>query len=293
MIDLRRVERYARQLEFRFIRAGTELAAGRQRSVFRGHGLAFAECRDYQFGDEVRHIEWNATARLGRPFVKVFEEDRSAALLLLIDVSGSLSFGTPLSKADLACEVAALFALIGANSGERVGAVLFSDRIERCIWPRAGRSHGWAILRTLERYVPVSRGTDIANACTQAVRMMKKPGTVVIFSDFMDSGYERALGALAIRNNVLAVVLVDPREASLPRVGLLHVRDVETGKTRWVDTLSRRARQAQGERFRALQRARRELFGKLGVPSVEILTGRPYVAPLLQFCRPRGRLSEK
>lgn len=290
MIDLRRVERYARQLAFRSSHSGIDLLTGRHHSVFRGQGLMFAECREYQFGDDVRHVEWNATARLGRLFVRTCEEDRNATLLLLVDVSRSLAFGAPVSKRQLACELAALFALIGADSGEKVGTVLFSDRVERYVRPRTGRSHGWSIVRALARHTPHEAGTSLARACAEACRLMKKPGTIVIISDFIDVGYESALRALCRRNDVIALVPIAPREVSLPRVGLLHLRDIETGQTRWIDTSNVRTRLAHERRFRLVQRTRRELLARNGVPYAEISTDRPYLAPLLQFCRTRAPL---
>lgn len=256
--------------------------------MFRGQGLAFAECREYQFGDDVRHIEWNATARLGRPFVKVFEEDRSATLLLLVDVSRSLAFGEPSSKMDLARELAALFALIGARSGERVGAVLFSDRIERRIQPRAGRAHGWSVAQAIADHQAQSMGTSLTLACLHAARTLTKPGTVAIFSDFMDTDYERALRTLRRRHDVVAIVPIAVQESSLPPVGLLQVRDLETGRTRWVDTASPQARRAHADRFRLFQRTRREIFARLGIASVECSTDRSYLGPLRQLCQPRG-----
>lgn len=292
MIDLARVERYARLFDFGFIRPGSELYAGRHRSIFKGQGLAFAEFREYQYGDDIRSIAWNATTRLGKPFVKIFEQERGSTFLIVLDLSASLAIGSLADgKSAVARELAALFVCAAEFHNDRVGALLFTDHVEKFMVPRRGRSYGRTVVRTVARHEPTSKGTDISAALREAMRRMRRSGVVVVISDFMDDLYERPLKALAFRHDVLCIVLVDPADEALPQVGLIHYRDAETGVSRWIDASSRRVREAYLARCRALRDERHAKFARAGVAFVEIPVNQSYLPPLLYLTSRRRVLS--
>ncbi|HWW93204.1 MAG TPA: DUF58 domain-containing protein, partial [Vicinamibacteria bacterium] len=210
---------------------------GSYHAVFKGRGMEFAEVREYQAGDDARIIDWNVTARMGAPYVKKFVEERDLTLLLLVDVSGSQAFGSRfLLKRDYAAELAAVLAFSAVANHDRVGAVLFSDRVEAHVPPGRGRDHALRIVRDLLALSPAGRGTDLAGALRFAHRVMKRRGIVAVLSDFQDQGYERALGILRRRHDVIALLLSDPRESELPAVGLMALLDPETGERMVVDT---------------------------------------------------------
>ena len=260
---------------------------GSYHAVFKGRGMEFAEVREYQPGDEVRAIDWNVTARMGAPYVKKFVEERDLTLLLVVDLSGSLSFGSRfLLKRDYAAELAAVLAFSAVQNHDRVGAVLFTDRIEGWVPPRRGRDHALRIVRDLLALEPQGRGTDLAAALRFAQRVMKRRGIVAVISDFQARGYERALGALRRRHDVVALRLLDPHEGTFPDAGLLALVDPETGERFVVD-----ASLPEVRRHLSLPAAgpAEEAFRKARVDALTLSTAASYEKPLRAFFEARER----
>ncbi len=259
----------------------SSLFAGEYRSVFRGQGMEFAEVRQYEHGDDFRAIDWNVSARFGHPFVKTFIEEREVTLLLVVDQSGSTHFGTPRSKGAIAIEVASILALAAANTNDRVGALLFADRVERVIPPAKGRRHALRVIRDLVAFRSTSSRTNLGAALHYATELLKHRSIVVVLSDFFAEGWEQPLRQLGVRHDVVAVAVEDPRETELPDAGWLELEDAETGARRVVDTGDRQVR----GRLRALAERRREdrsrAFATAGVDQVLISTQADY-APVLR-----------
>jgi uncharacterized protein (DUF58 family) len=260
---------------------------GAYHAVFKGRGMEFAEVREYAPGDEVRTIDWNVTARMGAPYVKKFVEERDLTLLLVVDVSGSQQFGSQyLLKRDYAAELAAVLAFSAVANHDRVGAVLFSDRIEGYVPPARGRDHAQRIVRDLLAREPVGRGTDLALALRFAQRVLRRRGIVGVISDFQADGWEKAIGALRRRHDVVALHLADPREGDVPAAGLVAFSDPETGARVVADTARpevRRALRAPG--FAAAQ----AVFKKTRVDALALSTGESYDRPLQGFFKARER----
>jgi uncharacterized protein (DUF58 family) len=260
---------------------------GGYHAVFKGRGIEFAEVREYEPGDDVRTIDWNVTARMGAPYVKKYVEERDLTLLLLVDLSGSQSFGSRfLVKRDYAAELAAVLAFSAVANHDRVGAVAFTDRIEAYVPPARGRDHALRIVRDLLALEPEGRGTDIAGALRFAGRVMKRRGIVAVLSDFQDSRYERPLGILRRRHDVVAIHFQDPRETDVPAVGLVALVDPETGERRVVDTSDpmvrrRLSRSAAAELTRICRRTHVDLLA--------LSTAESYEAPLAGFFRAREK----
>ena len=267
----------------------TSLFAGEYRSVFRGQGIEFAEVRAYEHGDDYRAIDWNVSARLGHPYVKTYAEERELTLLLVVDRSGSTRFGLPRSKAAMAIEVGAILALAAARYHDRVGALLFSDRVERVIPPVKGRKHALRVIRDLVAFTPAGRRTNLAASLTYASELLGHRSIVVVLSDFLAEGWDRPLRRLAVRHDVVAVVLEDPREVDLPDVGWIDLEDSETGLRTLVDT----GRRGTRGRLRALAERRREdrtrALAAAGVDQVLLNTREDYAAPLRQAFARRAR----
>jgi uncharacterized protein (DUF58 family) len=258
---------------------------GSYHAVFKGRGMEFAEVREYQAGDDARIIDWNVTARMGAPYVKKFVEERDLTLLLLVDVSGSQAFGSRfLLKRDYAAELAAVLAFSAVANHDRVGAVLFSDRVEAHVPPGRGRDHALRIVRDLLALSPAGRGTDLAGALRFAQRVMKRRGIVAVLSDFQAHGYERALGILRRRHDVIALLLSDPRESELPAVGLMAFLDPETGERMVVDTSDPAVRRRLAGA--ALAPA---IFQRAGVDALALSTVESYERPLSAFFKARER----
>ena len=272
------------------IRTRTILQAGivgAYHAVFKGRGMEFAEVREYEAGDDVRTIDWNVTARMNATYVKKFVEERDLTLLLLVDVSGSQQFGSRyLVKHDLAAELAAVLAFSAVANHDRVGAVLFTDRIEGFIPPARGRDHALRIVRDLLARRPAGRGTDLAAALRFARQVMKRRGIVAVISDFQDSGWEQALGILRRRHDVVAIHLWDPREVELPPAGLIALADPESDRLMIVDTSDPAVRRQL--RAATLDQAR-ELFRRARVDALPLSTVESYERPLAAFFKQRER----
>ena len=272
------------------IRTRTILQAGivgAYHAVFKGRGMEFAEVREYEPGDDVRTIDWNVTARMNATYVKKFVEERDLTLLLLVDVSGSQQFGSRyLVKHDLAAELAAVLAFSAVANHDRVGAVLFSDRIEGFVPPGRGRDHALRIVRDLLAKQPASRGTDLAGALRFARQVMKRRGIVAVISDFQDQGWEKALGILRRRHDVVAIHLWDPREVDLPPAGLIALADPEADRLLIVDTSDPAVRKRL--RVATLDQAR-DLFRRARVDALPLSTSESYERPLAAFFKQRER----
>ena len=279
-----------RRLEIRARRLVANRLLGEYHSVFRGRGIEFSEVRQYEPGDDVRAIDWNVTARMGAPYIKKYVEERELTVLLAVDVSASSAFTTSgISKRELAAEVAATLAFSAAANNDRVGLVAFSDRVEEYVPPAKDRRHVLRIIRELLYLEPEGRGTNIAAALAFLARVRKRRAIVFLLSDFFDEGYERQLRAAAVRHEIVALTLNDPREEELPDVGLLDLQDAETGVFVTVDTSDRRVRETYARRAAEARERRRRSFAASGVEEIALRTDQPYVAPLLRAFRARDR----
>jgi len=267
-----------------------EVFSGEYHSVFKGRGMSFAEVREYQYGDDIRSIDWNVTARTGSPFVKVFEEERELTVMLLVDVSASGDFGTrQRMKAEVAVEICALLAFSAIKNNDKVGLIIFSDHVEKFVPPRKGRRHVLRVLRELLYHRPVGRGTDIAGALEYLTHVQRKRAVTFLVSDFRDEGFDRALAVAGRRHDLVAVRLGDPREQELPALGLLELEDPESGERVIVNTSSKAFRSA----FRSVNTARRAALDRMlrrsKVDVIDIATGEPWVKPLMRFFQGRMR----
>ncbi|HUF65484.1 MAG TPA: DUF58 domain-containing protein [Gemmatimonadaceae bacterium] len=282
------VLRQVKLLELRTRGLVNSLFTGEYRSVFKGQGMEFAEVREYQPGDEVRSIDWNVTARMNRPYVKRYIEERELTVLLAVDLSGSERFGTVRRfKSEAATELAAVLAMSAVRNNDRVGLVLFTDRIEHFVRPRKGRRHVLRIIRDLLAFQPVGRGTDLGGAIEYLTRMLTHHSIVFVVSDFIASGIERPLKLLAQRHDVVAVTMEDPSEKELPDVGLARLVDPETGETISIDTSAATVRGAYHSAVGKEREARRSLLRRLAIDEVPVSTEGDVVGPLLRFFRAR------
>jgi len=282
--------RHVRRLEITTRRLVNELFAGRYLSTFKGRGMTFSEVREYQPGDDVRTIDWNVTARMNAPFVKRYAEERELTILLAVDTSASLRFGTRLkSKHELAAELGALIAFAAMRNNDKVGLLLFGEGVDRYVPPRKGRMHALRILRDILVLEPGGKGTDLAGALAYVNRVMRKRAVVFVVSDFLAAGYEKALAVTQRRHDTIAFVLDDEREEEFPDVGWMRLEDLETGEDLWLDTGKKEVR----EGFRRAQDSRRaerdRIFKKMGMDAIRMKTGESYVKPLLAFFATRAR----
>ena len=286
----REVLRKVRRIELRTRRLVDESLAGSYHSVFKGRGMEFAEVREYEPGDDVRTVDWNVSARMGHPFVKKFTEERELTVVLVVDASASGRFGTQAAtKLETAAEIAALLAFSAIRNNDRVGLLLFTDRIERFVPPRKGRQHGLRVLRDLLAFEPEGRATSIRNALDVLRRVVPKRAVVFLVSDFLDGGYERTLRVVNRKHDLVAISVRDPREETLPDVGLVAVLDAETGRPAIIDTGSARVRHAYAERAKKARDVGRDIVKRAGVDLLEVSTGTDYDRSLVSFFRERAR----
>ena len=283
------VLRQVKGIELRTRSLVNTLFTGEYRSVFRGQGIEFAEVRDYQQGDDFRSIDWNVSARMGHPFVKSYAEERELTLLLVVDQSGSLHFGAPFSKAGLAVEVGAVLALAAARHNDRVGTLLFADRVEYVVRPAKGRGHALRVIRDLVAFAPRGRGTNVAEALRYASKLLRHRAIVVVLSDFRADGWEQPLAQLAAEHDVVAVTIDDPREQQLPDAGWLDFEDAETGRRLLLDTSHPATRhRVLAASEKQLQERTRKLV-RAGVDRVALQTNIPYAVPLRRAFAERAR----
>jgi len=284
------VLRQVRRIEVRTRRLVDSRFAGEYRSLFKGQGMEFAEVREYQPGDEVRSIDWNVSARMGRPFVKRYVEERELTIMLALDLSGSSRFGTRARfKHDLAIELAGVLSLAAVRNNDRVGLMLFTDRVEHALPARKGRKHALRLIRDLLTVEPKGRGTSMAAAVDRLMRLLPHRSVVFLASDFIAADVEKPLARLAQRHDVIAVTLEDPSERVLPDIGAARLEDPETGEIIEIDTSHPAVRAAFAERTAADDAARRKLFGRLGLDEIIVHTDHGYVDALLAFFRARSR----
>ena len=279
-----------RKIEIKTRGLSRNIFAGQYHSAFKGRGMAFAEVREYQYGDDVRDIDWNVTARFQRPYVKVFEEERELTVMLLIDVSGSLDFGTMRqTKSDMATEIAATLAFSAIQNNDKIGVIFFADKIEKYIPPKKGRKHILYIIREMLGFHPESHRTDVGMAVEYLTRVMKRRCTAFILSDFYDR--KDFLSAMQIANSkhdVAAIQVYDKRAKVLPDVGLVKVRDAETGHDMIIDTSSSKLRHAHTKYWMEREEALRQLFAKSNVDWVSVATDEDYVKAMMQLFASRS-----
>lgn len=271
-----------RQIEIKTRGLSNNIFAGEYHSAFKGRGMSFSEVREYQYGDDIRDIEWNVTARFNKPYVKVFEEERELTVMLLVDVSGSLNFGTSVQmKRDMVTEIAATLAFSAIQNNDKIGVVFFSDRIEKFIPPKKGRKHILFIIRELLDFQPESQRTDIGMAVEYLSRVIKRRCTAFVLSDFMDGkDFRTPLTVANRKHDIVALQVYDRRIAELPNVGLIKIRDAETGFERYLDTSSRKVRNAQAAWWKEKQIKLQDTFTRSNVDSVSVRTDQDYVAAL-------------
>ncbi len=279
-----------RKIEIKTRGLSQNIFAGQYHSAFKGRGMAFSEVREYQFGDDVRDIDWNVTARFHRPYVKVFEEERELTVMLLIDVSGSLDFGTQRQmKRDMVTEIAATLAFSAIQNNDKIGVVFFSDRIEKYIPPKKGRKHILYIIREMLDFHPESLRTDVRGALEFMTSVAKRRCTAFVLSDFYDQqDFLQPLTICNRKHDVVAIQVYDQRAKTLPDVGLMRVVDAETGHEQYIDTSSRRLRQAHTQYFMKRQQQLTETFNKSNVDHVSIATSDDFVKALLMLFKQRS-----
>lgn len=279
-----------RKIEIRTNRVVNETLAGAYHSVFKGRGMAFSEVRPYQPGDEIRTIDWNVTARVGEPYVKVFTEERELTVMLLVDRSASGDIGvTHSTKAETAAEIAAMLAFSAISNNDRVGLALFTDSVERFVPPKKGRKHVMRVLTDILSYEPENPGTSLAEALTFLHRSTKRKCVAFVISDFIADGWEQPLAIASRRHDVVPIVLHEPLQGELPNVGLLHALDPETGETVVVDTSNKRVRREYRTLYEAAVSRRERTFKKLQLDSLEMGADDDFVKPLVGFFRNRSR----
>lgn len=271
-----------RQIEIKTRGLSNNIFAGEYHSAFKGRGMAFSEVREYQYGDDIRDIEWNVTARFNKPYIKVFEEERELTVMLLVDVSGSLDFGTTVqTKREMQTEIAATLAFSAIQNNDKIGVIFFSDRIEKFIPPKKGRKHILYIIRELLDFHPDSQRTDIQQAVEYLTQVIKRRCTCFLLSDFIDErDFRQSLTIANRKHDVVAIQVYDRRIAELPNVGLMRVKDAETGHLEWVDTSSKRVRNAQAAWWRESQNRLTDIFSRSGVDHVSVRTDQDYVVAL-------------
>ena len=276
-----------RKIEIKTRKLSRNIFAGEYHSQFKGRGMAFSEVREYQPGDDVRSIDWNVTARLNKPYIKVFEEERELTVMLLVDVSGSRNFGTlSQMKRDMMAEVAATLAFSTIANNDKVGVIFFSDKIEKFIPAKKGKTHVLHIIRELLSFEPQSTGTDIAQALQYFANAQKRHCTAFLISDFIDAGnMYQPLMIASNRHEVNAIQIYDRREAELPNVGLIKFHDAETGKDIWIDTAITSVRNNYAQAWRDNQDTMQQLFTRTGVDHVSIRTDEDYVKALMHLFR--------
>jgi uncharacterized protein (DUF58 family) len=251
--------------------------------------MSFSEVREYQYGDDIRNIDWNVTARFNHPYIKIFEEERELTVMLLIDVSGSNSFGTQVQlKQELITELAAVLSFSAIQNNDKVGVIFFSDKIEKFIPPKKGTSHILRIIRELLDFQPESNGTNIAEALRYLTNAIKKRSIAFLISDFMDEGFEKAVQITNYKHDLIAVRVTDLRETEVPNVGLVRMMDAETGKEMWVDTSSKSVRRSFQRWAKQKSQSLDMLFNRLGVDMVRVYTGKDYVKPLMNLFKMRA-----
>jgi uncharacterized protein (DUF58 family) len=279
-----------RKIEIKTKGLSNHIFAGEYHTAFKGKGMAFSEVREYQLGDDIRSIDWNVTARYNAPFVKVFEEEREMTVMLLIDVSASGNFGTQKQfKRELATELAAILAFSAIKNNDKVGVIFFTDKVEKFIPPKKGKSHILRIIREVLAFQPTGKGTDIAGALEYFSAVIKKRSICFILSDFMSKEFDKPLKIASKKHDLVALRIHDTREDTLPNVGLVPMQDAETEQMMFVDTSSKKVRDKFAKNKIQATEKLRKLFSASGVDLIDITTGTDYVKPLINFFKTRRK----
>jgi len=283
-----------RKIEIKTRGLSSQIFSGEYHSAFKGRGMAFSEVREYQPGDDIRSIDWNVTARLNHPYVKVFEEERELTVMLLVDISASGDFGTRQQfKKELITELCAVLSFSAIQNNDKIGVIFFTDQIEKFIPPKKGKSHILRIIRELIEFEPEHHKTNMGEALRYFTNVIKKRSIAFLISDFMDFNrektFEDALKIAAKKHDVVGLKIYDERETMLPEIGLITIRDAETGRMRWIDTSGKKARNDYHAWWNAREKYLSELFVRSGVQRVNLRTDQNYVQPLMNFFKSRGR----
>lgn len=289
-MDTSEIIKKVRKVEIKTKGLTKHVFAGEYHSAFKGRGMAFSEVRSYEYGDDVRNIDWNVTARTGDPFVKVFEEERELTVMLLVDISASSYFGTQSRfKSDLITELAAILAFSAISNNDKVGAILFSNRIEKYLPPKKGKQNILRIIRELVNITPDHSGTNLSEALIFLNNVEKKRSIAFVLSDFIDSNYEQALSITAKRHDIIGVKVIDDMERNLPDVGLIAVQDAESGKRRIIDTSNSSVRKSWNDVYEAREAIFNNIFTKAKADTLTISTEEDYVKSLQLFFKNRTR----
>jgi uncharacterized protein (DUF58 family) len=281
--------RRVRKIEIKTRGLSKNIFAGEYHSAFKGRGMAFSEVRDYQYGDDIRNIDWNVTARFNHPYIKIYEEERELTVMLIVDVSGSRNFGTISQlKKNLITEIAAVLSFSAIQNNDKIGMIMFSSRIEKFIPPKKGRQHILRIIRELINFEPADRNTNLTEALRYFTNVIKKRSTAFIISDFIDENYEDALKIAGKKHDIIALNIYDIREQEIPPVGLIHVKDAETGKLLWVDSSNKKTRENYSLWWNQEQLRLSELFIRYGIDSARMRTDEDYVRPLMNLFKKRA-----
>ncbi|RMF67229.1 MAG: DUF58 domain-containing protein [Calditrichaeota bacterium] len=286
----REILKKVRRIEIQTRGLVNDVFSGEYHSVFKGRGMEFAEVREYQVGDDIRTIDWNVSARMGHPYVKVFEEERELTVMLLVDVSSSGNFGTvERMKGEIATEICALLAFSAIKNNDKVGLIIFTDRIEKFVPPKKGKPHVLRVLRELLYHQPEGRGTNIALALEYLSRVITRRAVVFLVSDFISEDYQKAMQIANKRHDLVAITVTDPRELSLPDIGLVELEDAETGEIVLLDTSDSSTRDAFSSVSSRTKMERDHLLRSMNVDSIDIRTDSSYVEPLIKFFRMRAK----
>ena len=277
-----------RKIEIKTRGLSHQIFSGHYHSAFKGRGMAFSEVREYQYGDDIRNIDWNVTARFNHPFIKIFEEEREMTVMLLIDVSGSNEFGSQSEfKSSVITEVAAILAFSAIQNNDKVGVLFFSSKVERFIAPAKGRTHILRIIREMINFKPEEKGTNIEEALRYLTNAVKKKCTTFILSDFMDQNFAKALRIASRKHDIGAIRIYDQRETELPNIGLIKIVDAESGREKWIDTSDFRVRKNYEQHYIIQSINSHKIFRSAGVDTVDINTKDDYVKPLIKLFKMR------
>lgn len=279
-----------RQIEIKTKGLVNEVFSGEYHSVFKGRGMEFSEVREYQFGDDIRNIDWNVTARYGHPYIKIFEEERELTVMLLVDMSGSLHFGSfEKTKQRIAAELSAILAFSALKNNDKVGLILFTDQIEKFVSPRKGRSHVLRIIREVLSFKPQGNKTDLKGALEYFNHTIKKKSITFLISDFIDDGYEKIIKIIGKKHDFVSIILQDPREREIPKSGLVKMLDAETGNTRFLDTSSKVVQDFFADKIKKSDAQIKDLFLRSRIDSIKIDTSKSYIKPLVDFFKVREK----
>lgn len=277
-----------RKIEIKTRGLSKHVFAGEYHSAFKGRGMAFSEVREYQYGDDIRSIDWNVTARFNHPYIKIFEEERELTVMLLIDISGSREFGTSVRlKLDQITEIAAVLSFSAIQNNDKIGVIFFTDKVEKFIPPKKGRSHILRIIRELIDFTPRNRETNISEPLRYLTNAIKKRCTAFVISDFIDTGFEDAIKIANNKHDVVALKIYDRRETEMPDIGFVKMKDAESGKFLWVDTSGKNVRDTFSKWWKDNDRKYNEILNRAGVDKTTIRTDEDYVTPLMNLFKRR------